>query len=120
MFFMSFSIYSSISAVKNHPSPVWFPVDKIDFTLSAKCHISQVGKYPFLDFASAFLVSFSKESINFIAVPNNTDFNDLSFNNLCEITLFAATYLINPIKSGSTTSAPSFSNKSVTKLFPNG
>ena len=28
MFGMSCSIYSIISAVKNHPSPVWLPIDK--------------------------------------------------------------------------------------------
>ena len=43
-----------------------------------------------------------------------TDLIFLSFSNSLAITPFAVTYLTNPIKSGSTTSAPSFSNKFAT------
>ena len=68
------SIYSIISAVKNQPSPVWFPIDKISFTLSSSSHILQGNKYPFFEFDNAFTESFSNMSINFIAYLNTFAF----------------------------------------------
>ena len=117
---MSFSIYSIISAVKNQPSPVWFPIDKTSFTLSSKCHISHGCRYPFLELAKAILKSFSKISINLIANLNILAFVLSVFNKVLKVILWVAINLTNPIKSGKITSAPSFSSKFVTKLFPKG
>ena len=117
---MSCSIYSIISAVRNQPSPVWFPIDKISFTFSSKFQILQGNKYPFLELFRADITGFSKRSINLIAVLNNFAFIASVFINLLNVILCVAINFINPIKSGSITSAPSCSNLSATKLFPKG
>ena len=68
------SIYSIISAVKNQPSPVWFPIDKIFFTLSSNSQILHGNRYSFLELERAITESFSNISINLIAALNNLAF----------------------------------------------
>ena len=120
IFGISFSMYSIISAVKNQPSPVWFPIDRISFTWLSKCQISQGIKYSLFDLYNAFFKSFSKTSIKLIAIL--LIFEDVLFvpSSWLNVILWVAINLMNPIKSGSTTSAPSLSNSSATKLFPKG
>ena len=77
-------------------------------------------KYPFLELAKAIFTSFSKISISLIATLLILEEVLFVFNNLLKVILCVAINLTNPIKSGKTTSAPSFSNIFATKLLPNG
>ena len=72
------------------------------------------GKYPFLEFAKAIFSSFSIISIKPIAALDIFATSGLVLSKVLNVILCVAINLMNPIKSGSTTSAPSLSNKSAT------